>query len=89
MCLQYAIWAVAAQFHSKYDHYSEVFYKRARQYADADEMKVSSWFSRCWRQFVNRIYRARVSTSSRYRTPRRTPSLPPTKPNVCTLPGQP
>ena len=41
MCLQYAIWAMAAQFHPKYDQCCEVFYKRARQYAEADEMKAS------------------------------------------------
>lgn len=40
MCLQYAIWAMAAYFNEKYGQYSEVFYMRARQYADADEMKV-------------------------------------------------
>lgn len=41
MCLQYAIWAMASIGHDKYDSYSDIFYKRARQYADADEMKVS------------------------------------------------
>ena len=41
MSLQYAMWAMAAQFHCKYDQYSEIFYKRARQYAEADEMKAS------------------------------------------------
>lgn len=39
MCLQYAIWAMAALGHEKYDQYQDVFYRRARQYADADEMK--------------------------------------------------
>ncbi|ODA82606.1 hypothetical protein RJ55_01114 [Drechmeria coniospora] len=39
MCLQYAIWAIAANGHSKYDQYAHVFYMRARQYAEADEMK--------------------------------------------------
>ncbi|KAI1417768.1 fungal-specific transcription factor domain-containing protein [Hypoxylon sp. FL1857] len=39
MCLQYAIWALAATGHPKYGAYSEVFYRRARQYADSDEMK--------------------------------------------------
>jgi len=40
MCLQYAIWALASNGHAKYDQYSQIFYQRARQYADADEMKV-------------------------------------------------
>lgn len=40
MCLQYAIMTLAAVGHQKYDHYAEVFYKRARQYIQADEMKV-------------------------------------------------
>lgn len=41
MCLQYAIWALAANGNEKYDQYHEVFYRRARQYGDSDEMKVS------------------------------------------------
>ena len=40
MCLQYAIMALAAVGHPKYDRYADVFYKRARQYIQADEMKV-------------------------------------------------
>lgn len=39
MCLQYAIWALAAIGNDKYDQYHEVFYRRARQYGDSDEMK--------------------------------------------------
>ncbi|KAK2592529.1 hypothetical protein QQS21_009774 [Conoideocrella luteorostrata] len=39
MSLQYAIWAMAANGHAKYDQYAEVFYKRTRQYIEADEMK--------------------------------------------------
>lgn len=39
--LQYAMWALSAQFHPKYSDYAEVFYSRSRQYLDADEMKVS------------------------------------------------
>ncbi|KAF5008395.1 hypothetical protein FDECE_5333 [Fusarium decemcellulare] len=31
MCLQYAMWALAAVGHAKYDQYHEVFYRRARQ----------------------------------------------------------
>ncbi|UKZ81244.1 hypothetical protein TrVFT333_009016 [Trichoderma virens FT-333] len=39
MCLQYGIWALSASGHPKYDQYAEAFYKRARQYMEADEMK--------------------------------------------------
>ncbi|KAL7795775.1 binuclear zinc transcription factor [Trichoderma ceciliae] len=39
MCLQYGIWALSASGHAKYDQYAEAFYKRARQYMEADEMK--------------------------------------------------
>lgn len=39
--LQYAMWALAAQYHQKYSEYAEVFYARARQYLDADEMRGS------------------------------------------------
>lgn len=40
MCLQYSIWALAAHGHPKYDSYCDIFYRRARQYIQADEMKV-------------------------------------------------
>ncbi|UKZ95512.1 uncharacterized protein TrAFT101_010348 [Trichoderma asperellum] len=39
MCLQYGIWAYSASGHPKYDQYAEAFYKRARQYIEADEMR--------------------------------------------------
>ncbi|OLN87976.1 putative transcriptional regulatory protein C1683.13c-like protein 1 [Colletotrichum chlorophyti] len=39
MCLQYAVWSMASNGHEKYSQHHEIFYKRARQYADADEMK--------------------------------------------------
>ncbi|KAK8027583.1 hypothetical protein PG991_004639 [Apiospora marii] len=39
MCLQYAIWAIAAIENKKYSASRDVFYQRARQYAEADEMK--------------------------------------------------
>ncbi|KPM36310.1 hypothetical protein AK830_g10244 [Neonectria ditissima] len=39
MCLQYSIWAMAAFGHAKYDKFHEVFYHRARNYLEADEMK--------------------------------------------------
>ncbi|KAK1963674.1 hypothetical protein LY78DRAFT_188760 [Colletotrichum sublineola] len=39
MCLQYAVWSMASNEHEKYSQYHDIFYKRARQYADVDEMK--------------------------------------------------
>ncbi|KAL6879324.1 hypothetical protein J3F83DRAFT_725824 [Trichoderma novae-zelandiae] len=39
MCLQYAIWAMGALWHPKYDRCADVFYKRARYYAETDELK--------------------------------------------------
>ncbi|KAH8125900.1 hypothetical protein ACSS6W_008822 [Trichoderma asperelloides] len=39
MCLQYAIWAMGALLHPKYDRCADIFYKRARFYAEADEMR--------------------------------------------------
>lgn len=45
MSLQYAMWAMASHVNAKYSDYADVFYLRARQYADADEMKVSSLFT--------------------------------------------
>ncbi|UKZ70910.1 uncharacterized protein TrAtP1_011881 [Trichoderma atroviride] len=41
MCLQYAIWAMGALWHPKYDRCADVFYKRSRYYAEADEMRES------------------------------------------------
>ena len=40
MGLQYAIWAMAANGHPKYDSYHDVFYSRARRYLEVDELKV-------------------------------------------------
>ncbi|KAK3942377.1 citrinin biosynthesis transcriptional activator ctnR [Diplogelasinospora grovesii] len=39
MCLQYAIWTMAANGHEKYGFYHDVFYQRTRQYLEADELK--------------------------------------------------
>ncbi|GAP89658.1 putative binuclear zinc transcription factor [Rosellinia necatrix] len=39
MCLQYAIWALASNNDPKYHAYHDIFYQRARRYADMDEMK--------------------------------------------------
>ncbi|KAI2630880.1 hypothetical protein GGR54DRAFT_648426 [Hypoxylon sp. NC1633] len=40
LCLQYGMWALAANGHPRYGSYHEVFYRRARQYAESDEMKA-------------------------------------------------
>jgi hypothetical protein len=40
MCLQYAILAAGASASPTYKHMAEAFYVRARQYIQADEMKV-------------------------------------------------
>ncbi|KAK0622873.1 hypothetical protein B0T14DRAFT_514669 [Immersiella caudata] len=39
MALQYAIWAIAANGHEKYSRYYDIFYRRARQYLENDELK--------------------------------------------------
>ena len=39
MCLRYVIWALAAAGNNKYDEYHEIFYRRSRQYMEADTMK--------------------------------------------------
>ncbi|KAK4231582.1 transcriptional activator protein acu-15 [Podospora fimiseda] len=39
MCLQYAIWTMAANGHDTYKCYHDALYKRARQYLEADELK--------------------------------------------------
>jgi hypothetical protein len=46
VCLRYAVWALAASSSPKYSNHQEVFYQRARKYAEADEMKVKSLMSR-------------------------------------------
>lgn len=40
ICLRYAIWATAAALTDKYENYEDIFYKRARKYVEAAEMKV-------------------------------------------------
>ncbi|XWX00946.1 hypothetical protein V2A60_008969 [Cordyceps javanica] len=39
MCLQNAIWALASLGHTKYDVCADIFYRRARHYIEADEMR--------------------------------------------------
>jgi hypothetical protein len=40
MCLQYAIWTMAANGHEKYNEYTDIFYQRTRHYLEVDELKV-------------------------------------------------
>ncbi|CAG8962358.1 hypothetical protein HYFRA_00014155 [Hymenoscyphus fraxineus] len=54
ICLRYAIWATAANLTDEYSIYEDVFYKRARKYIDAAEMKghgetfVSLYHAQTW-----------------------------------------
>lgn len=52
MSLQYAIWAMAATGHSKYDQYTDIFYKRTRQYIEADELKAGCFHASALSNFV-------------------------------------
>lgn len=40
MCLQYIVMALAARVSTEYKELAEPFYRRARYYIEADEMKV-------------------------------------------------
>ncbi|KAJ6444701.1 magnesium transporter NIPA4 [Purpureocillium lavendulum] len=42
MCLQYAIWALAANGHAKYDQYCQIFYQRARWAPLIDPRNIST-----------------------------------------------
>ena len=54
VCLRYAMWALACTVTEKYSGYQEVFYQRARRYAEADEMKghgesiITVGHAQCW-----------------------------------------
>ena len=54
ICLRYALWALACSVTEKYLGYAEVFYQRARKYADIDEMKshgeafITVGHAQCW-----------------------------------------
>ncbi|KAL8766802.1 MAG: hypothetical protein Q9209_006541 [Squamulea sp. 1 TL-2023] len=39
VCLRYAMWCLAATLSDRYQNHQEVFYRRARKYAEIDEMK--------------------------------------------------
>lgn len=47
MGLQYAIWTLASNGHSKYGCYHDALYARARQYLEADELKVATLCRPC------------------------------------------
>jgi hypothetical protein len=44
LSLQYAIWTAASNGHAKYGCYHDALYRRARQYLEADELKVSEGY---------------------------------------------
>lgn len=54
VCLRYAMWCAAASVSEKYYNHQEIFYRRARKYAESDEMKgqgeafVSVGHAQCW-----------------------------------------
>lgn len=54
VCLRYAMWCLAASVSEKYYNHQEIFYRRARKYAESDEMKghgeayVTLAHAQCW-----------------------------------------
>ena len=54
VCLRYIMWSLAASVTEKYFHYMEIFYHRARRYAEIDEMKghgesfITVGHCQCW-----------------------------------------
>lgn len=54
VCLRYAMWTNVCSISAKYSALAEVFYQRARKYAELDEMKghgenmISVAHSQCW-----------------------------------------
>lgn len=54
VCLRYAMWCLAASVNPKYFDHQEILYRRARKYAELDEMKgqgetfVSVGHAQCW-----------------------------------------
>ena len=54
ICLRYAMWALACSVTEKYLNHQEIFYQRARKYAELDEMKghgqafMTVGHSQCW-----------------------------------------
>ncbi|MCJ1418011.1 hypothetical protein MMC32_004356 [Xylographa parallela] len=54
VCLRYAMWSIACSVTEKYFHYQDVFYHRARKYAESDELKghgesfITIGHCQCW-----------------------------------------
>ncbi|MCJ1470735.1 hypothetical protein MMC07_009382 [Pseudocyphellaria aurata] len=54
VCLRYAMWCIAASMSDKYYGHQEIFYRRARKYAESDEMQghgegfVTLAHAQCW-----------------------------------------
>lgn len=54
VALRYAIWCLAANISEKYQSHKEIFYRRARRYAESDEMNglgegmVTVAHCQCW-----------------------------------------
>ncbi|KAL8649840.1 MAG: hypothetical protein Q9210_004160 [Variospora velana] len=54
ICQRYAMWCLAANLSGRYHSHQEIFYRRARKYAEMDEMKglgeafVSIAHAQCW-----------------------------------------
>lgn len=54
VCLRYAMWALACSVTDKFSSYGEIFYQRARKYAERDEMKsqgeafLTVGHAQCW-----------------------------------------
>jgi hypothetical protein len=63
MCLQYAILAAGASASSIYGHMAEAFYVRARQYIQADEMKVRRHPSKLMNNITDIMNRAIANRS--------------------------
>jgi hypothetical protein len=54
VCLRYAMWALVCSITDKYYSHADIFYQRARKYAEIDEMKghgesfVTVGHAQCW-----------------------------------------
>ena len=54
VCLRYAMWCLAAGASEKYFNHQDIFYRRARRYAELDDMKgqgeisISIGHAQCW-----------------------------------------
>lgn len=54
VCLRYAVWCLASNLSGRYRNHQDIFYRRARKYAELDEMKglgesfVTIAHAQCW-----------------------------------------